>query len=177
MKRLWVSGFVAALLSSVTVAEQQEWVETAGDVLMVTLPLTALTATYGLDDPEGRKAFVGAYLTTFAATHVLKNSVQKERPDGSDRLSFPSGHTSSAFSGASFLARRYGMDVGIPAYLSASFVGYSRVYADKHDVWDVVAGAGLAMLVNEAFLKTTSPLALSVSPKEGAFQVAWQWSY
>ncbi len=61
-------------------------------------------------------------------------------------MSFPSGHASAAFSGASFIQKRYGWQYGIPAYLAASFVGYSRVEADQHYVEDVLAGAAIGII-------------------------------
>ena len=36
---------------------------------------------------------------SFVVTHTIKRVVNKERPNGGD-FSFPSGHTSAAFTGA-----------------------------------------------------------------------------
>ena len=74
---------------------------------------------------------------------MLKHTVRRERPDGSDTNSFPSGHTSASFQGASFIHFRYGLKYAIIPYLGAAFVGYSRVQADKHYVSDVLAGAAI----------------------------------
>lgn len=163
-------GLLLAAMSVMVVAK--DFTESAGDVLQLAIPLTALAATYSMDDPDGRVALLKSYGTTFVLTHALKRAVDKERPDGSDRLSFPSGHTSSAFSGASFLAKRYGWDVGVPAYLAASFVGYSRVHADKHDGWDVVAGATLAITINEWLVSGVDDVSFGLAPTENGFQLA-----
>lgn len=141
-------------------------IETAGDIVQLAIPLTALIATYTLDDPEGRKQFLWSYGSTFAVTHILKRTVNKERPDGSNTLSFPSGHTSSAVSGAAFLQKRYGWDVGLPAYLAAGFVGYSRVHAKKHDWVDVSAGALLAVGMNEWFVSNKLDLEVGLMPQK-----------
>ena len=117
-----------------------------GDVMQLALPITALSSTYCMDDSQGTKSFFKSYLTTISMTYVIKEISQKPRPDGSDYLSFPPGHTSSAFAGASFVHFRYGFKYSIPLYLLASFTGYSRVESDKHYVEDVLAGAGLAIL-------------------------------
>jgi membrane-associated phospholipid phosphatase len=154
-----------------------EFIERSGDVLQVILPLTALTATYTLDDPEGRKALLWSYGLTFATTHITKRVVGKPRPDGSDDLGFPSGHTSSAFSGASFLAKRYGWDIGVPAYLAASFVGYSRVHAEKHDWWDVAAGAALAIGVNEFVVGRYDDFTVAVQPLPKGYALALNFRY
>ena len=125
-----------------------------GDVLQIGIPITAAYSTYYMNDLDGFKYFLKSYLSTVTATHLLKVITQKRRPDSSDYLSFPSGHTSSAFSGASFIHYRYGFKYSIPFYLLASFTGYSRVQSKKHYTEDVVAGAGLAILNSWYF---TSP--------------------
>ena len=90
--------------------------------------------------------------TTFVVTHSLKWAINKPRPNGGDRA-FPSGHTSAAFSSASFLERRYGWKVGIPSYALASYVGWTRIYANKHDFWDVLGGAALGIASGYIFTK------------------------
>lgn len=125
-----------------------------GDVLEWGLPLTALASTYAMDDHEGFKSFIKSYATTVTTTFILKEMTHKQRPDGSDYLSFPSGHTSSAFAGASFVHFRYGFKYSAPLYMLAAFTGYSRVESKKHYTEDVIAGAGLAILSSWYF---TSP--------------------
>ncbi len=66
---------------------------------------------------------------------------------------FPSGHTSTTFQSASFIQRRYGWKYGIPAYALAAFTGYSRINAQKHDGWDVLAGAVVG--IGSSYLFTT----------------------
>lgn len=167
---LMLSGWVSA-------TDWDAVIETSGDVLQIALPLTALTATFTLDDPEGRKQLLWSYGLTQGVTHLTKFTVGKERPDGSDNLSFPSGHTSSAFSGAAFLAKRYGWDVGVPAYLAASFTGYSRVHANKHDWIDVGAGALLAIGINEWLVDERSDTTVTVLPGDQSVQIAMQWRF
>lgn len=178
--KVWLVAICAISLQNTAAADSTEdWIELGGDVLMVALPLTALTASYTLDDAEGRSQLLWSVGTTAVVTHATKRLVGKERPDGSDNLSFPSGHTSAAFSGAAFLAKRYGWDIGVPAYLAASFVGYSRVQADKHDWWDVAAGAGLAIGVNELLVskQSDSDLSAFIAPTEGGVHLALSFRY
>jgi membrane-associated phospholipid phosphatase len=60
-------------------------------------------------------------------------------------LSFPSGHTSSAFATATSLAYSYGPWVGIPAFGLATFVGVTRIADDAHWISDTVSGAALGI--------------------------------
>ena len=66
---------------------------------------------------------------------------------------FPSGHASSAFQGAAFIQRRYGIKQAWPAYVLATYTGWTRVDADKHDTTDVLAGAALGIASSFVFAK------------------------
>lgn len=129
-------------------------IERAGDIVAMAIPAIAYGSTYYKDDKAGRQQFYHSFATNLATTYVLKYTVDKERPDGSDNQSFPSGHTSIAFQGASFIHKRYGLEYSIPAYVGAGFVAYSRIEADKHDVTDVVAGAALG-IASSLYLTTS----------------------
>lgn len=138
---------------------QNKDITSAGDILQIAIPAAALTTAFIYNDDQTKpvKQFVLAYGSAFIAQQSLKHIVRKERPDGSNHYSFPSGHTTSAFSGAAFIQRRYGWKYGAPCYLLASFVGYSRIQAKKHDGWDVLAGAaigtGTAYLFTQPYQK------------------------
>lgn len=166
----WMMGLVVLSLSLPVTADLDDSIELGGDILAVALPLTALTATYTLDDPKGRQQLLLSYGTTLGLTYIGKYATGKERPDGSNNLSFPSAHTSSAFSGASFMARRYGWDIGVPAFIAASFVGYSRVVAEKHDWWDVGAGAALAVGINHWLVSPDDDISVGILPYESGLQ-------
>jgi membrane-associated phospholipid phosphatase len=118
--------------------------EGSGDVLQIALPLGAGMMTLIKGDFQGSKQLAYSYATTLALTYSLKYIVGKRRPEGRELYdSFPSGHTASAFSGASFIQRRYGWKYGWPAYVLAAIVGVSRMEGPDgyHDFWDVLAGA------------------------------------
>jgi membrane-associated phospholipid phosphatase len=102
--------------------------------------------------PQGRFRaasydFAQAMIVNGAYTGLLKYTVKRERPDGSDSLSFPSGHTSSAFSLAAVANHHYGWKVGVPMYALAAGIGLSRVEQDRHHLSDVIAGATLGIIV------------------------------
>jgi len=137
-------------------------IETNGDILVVLIPGAAYATTFYKKDTAGRKQFYKSFFVTAVATHGLKILVHKQRPDGSDYLSFPSGHTSAAFQGASFIHRRYGLKQAILPYLAATYVGYSRVEANKHDWTDVSAGAMLGIASNWLFATRNPDRSLSL---------------
>ncbi|MDR1527768.1 MAG: phosphatase PAP2 family protein [Dysgonamonadaceae bacterium] len=81
--------------------------------------------------------------------HGAKHIVSRERPDYSNRQSFPSGHTSTAFVAAEFLHQEYkdqSVWISIGGYSMASLIGVARVYNNRHWVSDVITGAGIGIL-------------------------------
>ena len=90
----------------------------------------------------------------------IKAIAKRERPDGSNNGSFPSGHTSNAFALATVVERHYGWKIGIPAYLIAGAIGASRLKQDVHYFSDVMAGATLGYIVGRTVVRVNSrPLA------------------
>lgn len=82
-------------------------------------------------------------------TYVTKRSTHRQRPNGADYLSFPSGHTSTAFAGAEFMAQEFtgkSKWYGILGYSIATTTGIFRLYNHDHWLSDVVAGAGYGVL-------------------------------
>lgn len=87
-----------------------------------------------------------SYLAMFALTEGLKYSIREERPDLSNRHSFPSGHTAIAFTGAELIREEYGPWWGTGAYVAATGVAFLRLYNNKHWLNDVIGGAGIGIL-------------------------------
>lgn len=135
-------------------------IETTGNIGQLAIPIAALITTLVRRDYQGSWQLGKAYGATIAAVYILKPIVNRKRPDGGS-WSFPSGHTASAFAGAAFFQRRYGWEYGIPAYIFAGFVGYSRVYAKRHWTTDVLAGAALGIAANFIFTKPYHHVAIS----------------
>jgi len=81
--------------------------------------------------------------------YAVKNITKEPRPDGSNDLSFPSGHTATAFASAEFLRQEYknvSPWYGIAGYAAATVTGYLRLYNNKHWLGDVIAGAGVGII-------------------------------
>ena len=96
------------------------------------------------------QASLEAIATTFVATSGIKVLADRERPDGSDRHSFPSGHTSTVFASAGVLHEFYGWEVGAVADALGVLTAFSRVQANKHWFSDTVGGGLLGFSIGRA---------------------------
>lgn len=84
--------------------------------------------------------------------NTLKQTTNVERPDGSNKHSFPSGHTATAFMTATMFTKEYGHKspwVGVGAYSVATVTGLMRMANNKHWLSDVLTGAGIGILSTE----------------------------
>ncbi|MCR4917349.1 MAG: phosphatase PAP2 family protein [Alphaproteobacteria bacterium] len=118
-------------------------IESLGNYTQVIVPAYAFGLAMNEPDYTGAKEFVIQFATMEIAVNGLKYLVPEERPDHSDKHSFPSGHTASAFSGAAFIHKRYGIKRAIIPYIAAGFTGFSRVQAKRHHIHDVIAGGAI----------------------------------
>ena len=127
--------------------------------------LTAVTTVSGVDPNDRVRSKQNAlcveglaFAATYSVTDVLKDETRRTRPDGDDR-SFPSGHSSYAFSLATIANRNLdykSIHLG-PIHLqdnwrrplqvlnlgAATGVAWARVEGRKHYPSDVLFGAGL----------------------------------
>ena len=88
---------------------------------------------------------ITATLESALISEVIKISVREERPDSHHHTSFPSGHTTTAFAFASVVGVEHGWRWGVPAYLLAGFVGWSRINDNRHYLHDTLAGATIGL--------------------------------
>jgi len=83
----------------------------------------------------------------------IKYTAKEMRPDGSTRNSWPSGHTATAFCGATILHKEYGLTrspwYSVLAYTSATATGVMRVLNNRHWVSDILSGAGIGIMSGE----------------------------
>ena len=74
-------------------------IEKSGDILEIVLPVTAFASTFiWKDQQKAPMQFIKTMGTSFVITHAIKRLINKQRPNGGN-YSFPSGHTSAAFTG------------------------------------------------------------------------------
>jgi membrane-associated phospholipid phosphatase len=129
---LWAAGHVAMLATAAAVPES--WRSTLERVLVEE----------------------GAFLITVGTTQALKGLSDRERPDGPDRDSFPSGHSSRAFAQAAMGSMnleelslrplvRTGLRLGMAGL--AAGTAWARVEAGVHFPSDVLAGAALGNFI------------------------------
>lgn len=116
-------------------------------------PLSASAICYSvgklrhLSTPESfGRTLLRAQAINGLITVSLKRVINRMRPDGT-RYSYPSGHTSTAFTTAGVIHHHLGPLWGLPAHLAAIYVGLSRLQENKHYLTDVIGGAILGSYV------------------------------
>jgi membrane-associated phospholipid phosphatase len=125
-----------------------------GSFLVQTGAALGTWAVGAVSDNQKTKAVGGdlmrAQFVSQLVVQGVKLATRRERPDGSNNHSFPSGHTASAFATASVLDRHFGWKAGVPAYGFATFVAVSRMSANKHHMSDVIMGAAVGLAAGHA---------------------------
>ncbi|CAM4145482.1 phosphatase PAP2 family protein [Cytophagaceae bacterium 50C-KIRBA] len=106
------------------------------------------------------------------STQGLKRIIHEVRPNGAEH-SFPSGHTATAFFGATVLAKELGKEypwLAITGYTLAAGTGYLRLANHEHWLSDVLVGAGIGI--------ASAELAYCIYPKlkeHFSSSQAFQW--
>ena len=90
-----------------------------------------------------------SFLYAQAVTGVIKHAVDRERPSG-DPLSFPSGHTTAAWSVVPVAWHHAGWKGGLPTALMATLTALGRMEENRHFLSDVIAGGTIGYLVGRA---------------------------
>ncbi len=120
----------------------------------------ALTAGLKMAGVEGRSSWprliassLASYGVMAAFVNGIKYSAKEMRPDESTKNSWPSGHTATAFVGATILHKEYGLTrspwYSIAGYTVATATGVMRVLNNRHWISDVLSGAGIGILSTE----------------------------
>ena len=103
-----------------------------------------------------------------AITQTLKYTTRRERPDGSGKTSFPSGHAADTFAFATALERHLNWRFSVPAYVFASYVAISRLPANRHWLSDAVFGSAVGIIAGRTVTSHEAerpyPVAVSIIP-------------
>src|SRR5206468_4953891 len=109
-----------------------------------------------------------------ALTQALKYTTRRERPDGSGKNSFPSGHAADTFAFATALERHMGWRYAVPAYTFASYVAISRLPANRHWLSDAVFGSAVGIIAGRTVTShEASPFPLAVTAVPGGLAIAY----
>ena len=92
-----------------------------------------------------------AFAANILSTYAIKSVSQRQRPDGSNNYSFPSGHTSNSFLAAELINQIEGMSLSIPFYVLSINTALSRINDKKHFLSDVVFGAAIGISIGKGF--------------------------
>jgi len=98
-----------------------------------------MSAFYIVMHPFGIMGFLLRITLLLIVVIAMKVITRKERPDWTDALSMPSGHSAFAF----FLASMFRFNPLVTLW--AVSVAASRVITKRHHVWDTVIGALIGM--------------------------------
>ncbi|WP_299328176.1 phosphatase PAP2 family protein [uncultured Helicobacter sp.] len=154
-------------------AKPGDWFETWGDIFQF-LPLMVGVYSLAKQDYEGVAQLALGTGSTLAITFISKYTFVgiaqvneraagiSQRPNNGSFDGFPSGHTSSAFSAAGFMQKRYGWKYGLPTTLLATSVGISRITSERHTALQVITGALLGYGVSYLFAKRYSNIVLDI---------------
>ncbi|WP_457642142.1 phosphatase PAP2 family protein [Persephonella sp.] len=120
-----------------------------GDKYILVIPISGYFYGKYSDNEKLERSSAVAFVSSVVAAGVsfpLKIITGRERPDRSDKSSFPSGHTAISFAVFGSYARYY--KEGVYPYIFYSvpiMVGLSRIYKNKHYFSDVVTGGVIGL--------------------------------
>ena len=118
-----------------------------------------------------------AFAANIMSTYAIKSLSQRQRPDGSNNYSFPSGHTSNSFLAAELINQIEGMPLSVPFYLLSINTALSRINDKKHFLSDVVFGAAIGISIGKGFkiLRTEKTDQRLKDELEKDFYIHFRW--
>jgi membrane-associated phospholipid phosphatase len=103
-----------------------------------------------------------------ALTQTLKYTTRRERPDGSGKNSFPSGHAADTFAFATAFERHLNWKYSVAGYVFASYVAISRLPANRHWLSDAVFGSAVGIIAGRTVTSHEAarpyPVAVTIIP-------------
>ncbi len=131
-----------------------DYIAFAPGLIMLGLDLFKVKSTSNFANQSAITA--KSIILTLGVVNILKYSTQVLRPDGSAKNSFPSGHTSFAFTLAEVLHQEFKDKpfIYISGYALATSVGVMRILNNRHWFTDVMVGAGIGMAATKLIYAT-----------------------
>ena len=110
-----------------------------------------------------------------AVTQTLKYTTRRERPDGSGKNSFPSGHAADTFAFATALERHLNWKYSVPAYVFSSYVAISRLPANRHWLSDAVFGSTVGIIAGRTVTshEAERPFPVAVAAVPGGMAIMY----
>jgi len=147
--------------------------------LYTLLPVAAATYTVGRIKDQPKISHVGMDLMESLAiseglVQALKYTTRRERPDGSGKNAFPSGHAADTFAFATALERHLGWKGAVPAYIFSSYVAISRLPDNKHWLSDAVFGASVGIIAGRTATRHGRDFPVTVAAVPGGAAVLYQ---
>jgi len=160
--------------------------EDASDDMRTALGVTTIVSALATPGGEGSAEWAGAKfkgllveasaaVLTSSATDGLKDLTKRDRPNGRPDNSFPSAHSSEAFSFATLTSRNIDAMNFSPvtkkvmrysANTVAGLTAWARVEAEKHYPTDVLVGAALghfiSAVIHDSMMGLDSPVQVGV---------------
>lgn len=134
------------------------------------------------DWPQLAVTAAASWVVSAGTAYALKHSVKEWRPDHSDQRSFPSGHATIAFAGATALRHEFGHIspwITVGGYTVAALTAADRVRLDRHHWYDVCAGAAIGTLATEAVYLLSDRLFpkknVAVTVTDNSLTFAYRW--
>jgi membrane-associated phospholipid phosphatase len=192
----WASDETPVFGSPETAGDWSDGLRTASVVgyaaSVLATPSGALDGDWLLAKAQGAAVGAGAFAATAGVTTGLKSLTSRERPDGSDDESFPSGHASTAAVFGALTVRnlqsidtspamRTTLEIGAGAITAGT--AWARVEAGRHYPSDVLVGIALGNFMGafftEAFLglEPGARFAFSAEPTRGGALVRWDMRF
>jgi membrane-associated phospholipid phosphatase len=142
----------------------------------VLIPTAIGVYAYGRLKDEPKVSHVGmdlieALLVSEGIVQTLKYTTRRERPDGSGKTSFPSGHAADTFAFATALERHLGWKGAVPAYIFASYVAISRLPDNRHWLSDAVFGASVGIIAGRTVTRHGSKYPVTVASVPGGAEI------
>jgi hypothetical protein len=146
--------------------------------LSTLLTLAATTYAVGRIGDKPKVSHLGMDLIQALAVSELlvqpvKFATRRERPDASDKHSFPSGHAADTFAFATALERHLGWRGAVPAYIFASYVAISRLPANRHWLSDAVFGSGVGIIAGRTVTRHGREFPVTVAAVPGGAAIMY----